>query len=410
MNSLELDKISTNTLMIQVIRSFKFLLFMVFLGVITGVSQQHQLLEFARILSDLFMRLLKLVSLPIISFSLLSTLSGMGRWSDIKNLSKHVIRYTLLTTLLSAVTAWALYTLVEPEAALHVTLSHDVLAATKNTTYLEALLNIFPSNLLQPFLEHNVMGVMFITIFLSFAVMQLPTEKRETLHMLFDSLFSTIMIIIRWITTLMPFAVWAFIVEFTQEVQKGLKFGELASYLAIVVAANLIQASITLPILLKKNGIHPFEAFKAMLPALSLAFFSKSSAAAMPLAMQCSHHCGVKTKISQFSFPLCTSINMNACAAFILITVLFVAENYGMHFSFFERILWIIMASIAAIGNAGVPMGCFFLSCALLTAMGVPIMVMGVILPFYALLDMLESAINIWSDACVTLIVNKKAE
>lgn len=396
--------------MMQVIRSFKFLLLMVFLGIAVGISQQPQLLEVARILSDVFMRLLKLVSLPIISFSLLSTLSGIGKWSEIKNLGHNVIRYTLITTLLSATTAWVLYILVEPETTIQAAAATHEGIPGANATYLGALLNIFPSNLLQPFLEHNVMGVMLITIVLSFAVMQLPTEKREFLHTFFDNIFSTIMIIIRWITALMPFAVWAFLVEFTQEVQKGLKIGELASYLAIVVAANLIQAGITLPLMLKKNGIPPLQAFKTMLPALSLAFFSKSSAAAMPLAMQCSHHCGVKTKVSQFSFPLCTSINMNACAAFILITVLFVAENYGMHFTFVERILWIVMASIAAIGNAGVPMGCFFLSCALLTAMGVPITMMGVILPFYALLDMLESAINIWSDACVTLIANKKAE
>lgn len=382
---------------------------MVLLGILVGVSQQSHLLEFAHILSDIFMRLLKLVSLPIISFSLLSTLSGIGRWSEIKNLGKYVIRYTLITTLLSAITAWILYNIVEPEAAIQTVATQADVAVASNKTYLSALMNIFPSNLLQPFLEHNVMGVMFVTIVLSFAVLQLPTEKREWLHTFFDSFFSTIMIIIRWITTLMPFAVWAFIVEFTQEVQKGLRFSELASYLGIIVAANLIQASITLPVMLKRNGISPLQAFKTMLPALSLAFFSKSSTAAMPLAMQCSHQCGVKNSVSRFSFPLCTSINMNACAAFILITVIFVAENYGMHFTFFERILWIIMASIAAIGNAGVPMGCFFLSCALLTAMGVPITMMGVILPFYALLDMLESAINIWSDACVTLVVNKKA-
>ncbi len=395
--------------MVKIIRSFRFLLVMVALGVLAGISQQPAVLEFAHIVSDIFMRLLKLVSLPIISFSLLATLTGMGKWSEIKNLGQHVIRYTIITTLLSAVTAWILYIIVEPEAAIQVTASKDIMNI-KDASYLNALLNIFPSNLLQPFLEHNVMGVMFITIFLSFAVLQLPSEKRDSMHKFFDCLFSAIMVIVRWITVLMPFAVWAFIVEFTQEVQKGLKFSELASYLGIIVAANLIQACVTLPLMLKKNGIPPMQAFKAMFPALSLAFFSKSSAAAMPLAMQCSHRCGVSDRVSQFSFPLCTSINMNACAAFILITVLFVAENYGVHFTALERILWIFMASIAAIGNAGVPMGCFFLSCALLTAMGVPITMMGVILPFYALLDMLESAINIWSDACVTLVVNKKAE
>ena len=395
--------------MLAFVRSFKFLLIVVVLGVFAGISGQQALLEIAKVLSELFMRLLKLVSLPIISFSLLSTLTGMGKWSEIKILGNQVIRYTLITTILSAFTAWVLYIAVEPEVSMHIAAAGNA-PDLKSGSYLSIVMNIFPSNLLQPFLEHNVMSVMFMTICLSFAVLQLPSEKRDIMHRFFDCIFSAIMVIVRWITLLMPIAVWAFIVDFTQEVQKGLKIGELASYLGIVVLANIVQACITLPIMLRKNGIHPFEAFKKMLPALSLAFFSKSSAAAMPLAMQCSHHCGVSERVSKFSFPLCTSINMNACAAFILITVLFVAENHGVHFTTFERILWIFMASIAAIGNAGVPMGCFFLSCALLTAMGVPITMMGVILPFYALLDMLESAINIWSDACVTLIVNEKAK
>lgn len=393
----------------KIIRSFWFLMLMIVAGVAVGVSKNSALITFAHHLSDIFMRLLKLVSLPIISFSLLSTLTGMGKWSDIKILGKKVIHLTIFTTLLSAFTAWVLYLLVNPQA-LENTLSNQTNIEIAQGSYIKVLLDIFPSNLLQPFLEHNVMGVMFITLLLSFAVLQLPSEKREQLHSFFDSFFAAVMVIIRWITFLMPFAVWAFIVEFTLEVGKGLKINELAAYLAIIIAANFIQAFISLPIMLKKNGISPFMAFKAMVPALSLAFFSKSSVAAMPLAMECSHTCGVKSQVSKFTFPLCTSINMNACAAFILVTVLFVAENHGVTFTTLDKLLWVGIATVAAIGNAGVPMGCFFLSCALLTAMGVPITIMGVILPFYALLDMVESAINLWSDACVTLIVNKKTE
>jgi Na+/H+-dicarboxylate symporter len=393
----------------KIIRSFWFLMLMIVAGVAVGVSKNSALITFAHHLSDIFMRLLKLVSLPIISFSLLSTLTGMGKWSDIKILGKKVIHLTIFTTLLSAFTAWVLYLLVNPQA-LENTLSNQTNIEIAQGSYIKVLLDIFPSNLLQPFLEHNVMGVMFITLLLSFAVLQLPSEKREQLHSFFDSFFAAVMVIIRWITFLMPFAVWAFIVEFTLEVGKGLKINELAAYLAIIIAANFIQAFISLPMMLKKNGISPFMAFKAMVPALSLAFFSKSSVAAMPLAMECSHTCGVKSQVSKFTFPLCTSINMNACAAFILVTVLFVAENHGVTFTTLDKLLWVGIATVAAIGNAGVPMGCFFLSCALLTAMGVPITIMGVILPFYALLDMVESAINLWSDACVTLIVNKKTE
>ena len=390
----------------NIIRSFWFLSLMIIAGVAVGIAKNHIMLTIAHNLSDVFMRLLKLVSLPIISFSLLSTLTSMGKWSDIKVLGKRVIHLTIFTTVLSAFTAWVLYLLIEPKALANTT-SNNIVDMGQNS-YFKIVLDIFPSNILQPFLEHNVMGVMFITLLLSFAVLQLPNEKREPLHNLFDGLFAAIMVMIRWITFFMPFAVWAFIVEFTLEVGKGLKINDLAAYLTIIIVANFIQAFISLPLMLRKNGIPPLMAFKAMLPALSLAFFSKSSVAAMPLAMECSHTCGVKHQVSKFSFPLCTSINMNACAAFILVTVLFVAENHGFTFTILDKLLWVGIATIAAIGNAGVPMGCFFLSCALLTAMGVPIIIMGIILPFYALLDMVESAINLWSDACVTLIVNKK--
>lgn len=389
----------------KIISSFWFLIFMIALGIITGLSNQPKLISIAHFFSEIFMRLLKLVSLPIISFSLISTLTGIGKWSEIKFLGKKVISLTIFTTLLSAITAWILYITVEPKTTTNNL--NDNFNIGENS-YLKVVLDIFPNNILQPFLEHNVMGVMFITILMSFAIIQLPEEKRKTLHHLFESFFSTVMIIIKWLTSFMPFAVWAFIVEFTTEFGKGINFNSLATYLLIILAANIIQAFISLPIMLKKQGISPAKTFKAMLPALSLAFFSKSSTAAMPLAMECSHKCGVKENVSKFTFPLCTSINMNACAAFILITVLFVAESHGVKFEMLDKMLWILIATVAAIGNAGVPMGCFFLSCALLTAMDVPITIMGVIMPFYALLDMVESAINLWSDACVTVMVDKK--
>jgi Na+/H+-dicarboxylate symporter len=113
-------------------------------------------------------------------------------------------------------------------------------------------------------------------------------------------------------------------------------------------------------------------------------------------------------KVANFTLPLCTTINMNGCAAFILTTVLYVAMSYGMEFSPFELVLWIFIATLAAVGNAGVPMGCYFLASAFIAAMDVPMTIMGIILPFYTMIDMLESAINVWSDSCVAAVVDKK--
>ena len=104
--------------------------------------------------------------------------------------------------------------------------------------------------------------------------------------------------------------------------------------------------------------------------------------------------------------PICTTINMNGCAAFILVTVVYLMQNAGAEVTLPMLAAWILISTLAAVGNAGVPMGCFFLSASLLASMNVPIMLMGVILPFYAVIDMIETTLNVWSDSTVAAMVN----
>ena len=101
---------------------------------------------------------------------------------------------------------------------------------------------------------------------------------------------------------------------------------------------------------------------------------------------------------------------MNACSAFIYITVLFVLQSNGYAISGYDYVIWIVLATIAAIGNAGVPMGCFFMASAFLSNYDLAVNLMPIILPFYTILDMLETAINVWSDGCVTRVVDKKLQ
>lgn len=97
---------------------------------------------------------------------------------------------------------------------------------------------------------------------------------------------------------------------------------------------------------------------------------------------------------------------MNGCAAFILVTVVYLMQNAGAEVTLPMLAAWILISTLAAVGNAGVPMGCFFLSASLLASMNVPIMLMGVILPFYAVIDMIETTLNVWSDSTVAAMVN----
>jgi Na+/H+-dicarboxylate symporter len=386
-------------------RGYWMILVAIFFAVLAGWSQQPVVLKLAELVSEIFVRLLKLISLPMISLSLLATISSVGE-NSLSQLGKRIVTYTILTTAIAASIALILYEIIKP--VLLVT-SESVQATTSNISYFDELLKVIPSNLLQPFLEGNVVSIMLLSLLIGFGVAKLPNEQRLPIHQLLQSLFQMMMQITRWIVGLMPIAIWGFMTSFVIEVTQGLSYTKLGWYLTTILSANLIQAIIILPLFLWWHGISPKQAFIKMLPALSFAFFSKSSTAAMPTAIDCAEReMNVDSKVARFSFPLCTSINMNACAAFILITVLFIAQSQGMSFSLTDKLTWIVIATVAAIGNAGVPMGCFFIASALLSTMNLPLTLMGVILPFYALLDMLESAINIWSDSCVTLAVNQK--
>jgi Na+/H+-dicarboxylate symporter len=381
------------------------------LGVVAGYCNNAFLFSIAETVSQVFINLLKLVSLPIIFLSIVSTSSGMESLHEIKVLGRKVLKYTLITTLIAATIALILFILIDPVRGQVATQTQIVAADVAQPSYLSFFMQIIPSNILQPFTENNVMGVLFLAMLLSFAIISLPSEHRTVLHSFFSSIYAAITTVTRWIVTIMPIAIWAFITLFMRDLNQGLDVRNLALYLTCVVAANAIQALIVLPAMLMLKNISPLKIAKDMMPALSVAFFTKSSAAALPMAMRCAEErAGISKKVASFAFPLCTTINMNACAAFILTTVLFVSMSQGMTYTLPEMGVWIILATIAAIGNAGVPMGCYFLSGAFLAAMNVPLNILGVILPFYALIDMLESAINVWSDSCVAVVVNEEVK
>jgi len=378
------------------------------IAIATAAAQSSILFTAASVVSDLFMNCLRLVSIPIIFLSIVSTAGGMEGVKEVRALARIVVKYTLMTTLISATVALILFLAIDPVGG-NIVASTETAITTEQPGYWGYLMEAIPSNAVKPFSDGHVIAVLFLAVLLSISMLSLPEENKRVLHSFFSSLYAAMMKITSWIVIAMPIAVWAFLTLFLRDINEGPNFGSLALYLCCVLAANAIQGLVVLPILLKIKGIPPWAAAKGMAPALSLAFFTKSSAAVLPTAIKCSiGNLKVSKKVANFVLPLCTSINMYGCAAFILITVLFVSMTQGMTYSLFDMTLWIFISTIAAVGNAGVPMGCFFLSSAFLAAMQVPLNIMGVILPFYALIDMVETSLNVWSDACVTAIVQKE--
>ncbi|KTC90588.1 dicarboxylate/amino acid:cation symporter [Fluoribacter dumoffii] len=383
---------------------------MIGLGIASGMSNIVVLKETGLLLSDLFIKIFKCISLPIISLSIIVTLANYKTDGYMKKIWQRTIKYTFSTTVLAAVISCLLYLIIQP-SSVQVNLDAQAVKSGSSLGYFGYLANIIPTNLLSPFLEQQVMGVLFLSIIIGVAVRQIPdVEARDTLTLFFRGAHAMFLVMTRWIIKIIPLGLFGFITSTVVQLRSGMDIKGIGEYLLIVVLANLVQGFVILPLWLKMNNIRPFAAMRSMLPALSVAFFSKSSVGTLPVTMNTiENNLQVKPAVSRFVLPLCTSINMNGCAAFIFATVIYLMQNHGMPISYSTMVLWVFVATVAAIGNAGVPMGCFFLSISLLSSMNVPIVLMGVILPFYGLIDMLETALNVWSDACVTKIVNDKA-
>ncbi|MEI6531462.1 MAG: dicarboxylate/amino acid:cation symporter [Chlamydiota bacterium] len=356
----------------------------------------------AEIIMKGFTSILKLISLPIIFLALVTSFTGIEKLDEFKKMSMQVIRWTLITTIIAASTALLLFLIVSPATIPPEFKGKTLLAGN----FLDHIIKVIPSNPFQPFLEGNVIGVLLLALGIGFGLLQV--QGREKVHEVLSPLLAALMRLVKIVISLIPLTVWAGIILSFDHFQDVAMLKKLSLYLAVVIGANLFQAFVSLPLILKAHGIAPFRTMRLFMPALTMAFFSKSSVATLPLAMTTAEeNLKVPSKIARFVLPVCTTINMNGCAAFILATTLFVATSHGITFSPFELGLFVVLATVAAVGNAGIPMGCFFLSSAILAAMNLPLDLMGLILPFYAFIDMLETAVNVWSDASVALIVTK---
>lgn len=390
-----------------------FYLIAIVLGIVNGIWGSSATQSFADFIATMFIRLFKFVAIPIIAVSIISTLSSISKSRSSGRIFRHTIFYTLFTTILAATLAALLYEVFSPE---NVSASISGAAAAPLSSvanaggagYLKYIESVIPDNILAPFLSANVLSVLLISAAVGIALAQMkPSKAQETLVSLFAGLQEVLFRIVSWIIKVLPIGIFGFFSVLAADLASGVELGGLGVYFAAVLTANFVQMLVILPLVLLARSLNPLKVAKAMLPALTVAFFSKSSAGTLPVTMaSAENRLGVRRPVSRFVLPICTTINMNGCAAFILLTVVYLMQNAGADITLGTLIVWILISTLAAVGNAGVPMGCFFLSASLLAGMNVPILLMGVILPFYAVVDAIETALNVWSDSCVAAMVD----
>ncbi|WP_288190330.1 dicarboxylate/amino acid:cation symporter [Veillonella magna] len=382
------------------------------IGGILGWINNPGLNELFNFVASVFTRLFQFIAVPTITLAVITTLAALGSNKNTGRIFAHAVTYTLLTTICAAAVGLALYLWIQPG-----NISADLIGAgvaqvpekLGKITYYDHFLSIIPNNLLQPFLSGNVLSVMLIAAAVGLALAFMPkTENRDAFLKILLGFQEVLFTLIRALLWILPVGILAFAAQLAAQIEAGVIVGALGKYTAIVIGGNLIQFFIVIPLFLIARGLNPITVFKKMSPAVMVALFTKSSAGTLPVTLaSAEQNLKANTAVSRFVLPICTTINMNGCAAFILVTSLFLMQNAGMELSLGEMIGWLFIAVLAAVGNAGVPMGCYFLTLSLMSSIGAPIGLMGVILPIYTIIDMIETAENVWSDSAVCAMTDK---
>lgn len=380
------------------------------LGAIAGFFSIEPFYSFSNVVAEISIKLMKLLATPLLFLSIVSSTSHFKNFNDIKFLGKNIIKYTLLTTFIAALIAETLFHIASPWLFAGVSPSNSNTIQSSKGFFL-TLLETLPDNFFGAFLSNNILAVVMMAIALALAILSIKEEEREIVFGFFNGMQSALMRLVHMGIKFLPIIIFAFVLKlFVQISQEHTHtIGSVLALTITVIASNLIQGLVVLPIILFLNGQKPLKLFLSVKEALVLAFFTRSSAATLPLTLdQSIQNAQVDKKVAKLSLPLCTTINMNGCAQFILLSVYFVAFHTNNAISPGEHVAMIFVAVLAAVGNAGVPMGCFFLSSSILASKDIPIYLMGSILPFYMFIDMVETSLNVWSDVCVTKIVDIK--
>lgn len=379
-------------------------------GAVLGLLGIGWLNEVMNFVATVYTRLFQLLAVPTIVLAVITTFATFGSKGS-GRIFGHTLTYTLLTTFAAAIVGAVLYVIIAPGNLPIEALSNnaDSSAIGPQTSYMDHIVSIIPNNIVKPFLEGNVLSLLLLAFAIGFGLSKLPESENKAIVVKFLlGLQELLFLLIRGLIWTLPLGIVAFSAQLSAQVSAGVVADSIGKYVLVVLGGNVIQFFVVLPLFLLARGLNPIHVLSKMTPAVLMALFTKSSAATLPVTMNTAEdRLGIRSKIARFVLPICTTINMNGCAAFILVTSLFVMQQGGTPITWGTILLWILISVISAVGNAGVPMGCYFLTLSLMSGIGAPVAVLGIILPIYTIIDMVETAENVWSDSCVSAMVDK---
>jgi Na+/H+-dicarboxylate symporter len=367
----------------------------------------------------LFLNALKMIIVPLILSSIIVGMAGIGSSGNLGALGGRTILFYVTTTIAAILVGLALINLIGP-GYVDGEPAGDMLALEAPTDEIAArvegrgagdvadlFLRMIPENVVMAAAQGEMLGIIFFALLFGYFMTKLGHDLAEPMYRFWDGVFHVMMRMTEWIMLFAPIGVFGLVAAVVSETGFSAA-GPLATFAFVTLAGLIIHAGITLPLFLKVFGrvSRPYRIFPAMAPAMLTAFSTASSSATLPVTMDCvEKNAGVSNKISSFVLPLGATVNMNGTALYECAAAMFLAQAYGLDLTFGMQFTIVVIALLTSIGVAGVPAASLVAIAIILTAIGLPVEAIGVLMVFDRVLDMVRTSVNIFGDACAAVII-----
>jgi proton glutamate symport protein len=371
--------------------------------------------SYVRWLGDVFLRALKMIIVPLILTSIVSGVTNIGNTKSLGRLGLKTFSYYILTSTFAILTGLLLVDLIKPGIGANLGLKIDVPQLTTVSGGLwDIILRMIPQNIFEALTSADMLAIIFFSILFGFFITKVQTEYKDFMINFFNSGFEIMMKMTSFIIMFAPLGILGIVtgVVADQAADKAKLldiFQHLGIYMLTVLAGLAFHFFVTLPFIVKFIGkASPFKHYKAMSLPLITAFSTSSSSATLPLTMEAvEHNAGVSNKITSFVLPLGATVNMDGTALYECVAAMFIAQAYGIELGFVQQMIVVVTALLASIGAAGIPMAGLVMMSVVLTAVGLPLEGVGLILAVDRILDMCRTMVNVFSDSCGAVTIAK---
>ena len=382
------------------------------IGVLYGLFLPDHL-RFIAWMGDVFLSALRMIIVPLILTSIFAGIANIGRAEELGRLGFKTILYYLSTSVLAILTGLLLVNVIRPGVGADLGLTSDVEGLSASAEgFGSTLIQIVPQNIFEAMRSDDMLSIIFFAIVMGFFATRLEEPPRKTIVDFVNAAFELIMKVTHFIILFTPLGVLAIVAVVVAE-QAGDRAAliEVAQRMGLYMVCVLGGLAIHFFVTLAADRPHgrkgqPWLHYKAMSVPLLTAWSTSSSSATLPLTMEAvEKNAGVSNKVTSFVLPLGATVNMDGTALYECVAAMFIAQAYGISLGFGQQVLVVFTAVLASIGAAGIPMAGLVMITVILTAVGLPLEGVGLILAVDRILDMFRTATNVFSDSCGAVVI-----